>query len=99
MGSTHSPSVHSAVHTPSVRSRAGSTQSSASRVTVPRRVGASFTSYNISGALEERRGGGQAATPAEPQTPPWISRADLRPRHLASVRAAKCPGVIELIHI
>ena len=34
--STHSPSVHSAVHTPSVRSRAGSTQSSASRVTVPR---------------------------------------------------------------
>merc|ERR1711971_133356 len=49
---SHSPSVHS-----SVRSRAGSTQSSASRVTVPRRVGASFTSYNISGSLggEERR--------------------------------------------
>jgi len=43
--STHTPSVH----TPTVRSRAGSTQS--------RRVGASFTSYNISGNIggEERR--------------------------------------------
>jgi len=56
--SHHSPSVHSSAHTPSnMRSRAGSTQSSASRVNVPRRVGASFTSYNISGSIggEERR--------------------------------------------
>ena len=34
--STHSPSVHSSAHTPSVRSRAGSTQSNASRVKAPR---------------------------------------------------------------
>merc|ERR1711971_932171 len=56
--SHHSPSVHSSGHTPSnMRSRAGSSQSSASRVNVPRRVGASFTSYNISGSIggEERR--------------------------------------------
>merc|ERR1719244_1187485 len=55
--STHTPSVHSSAHTPAMRSRAGSTQSSASRVAVPRRMGASFTSYNISGGLggEERR--------------------------------------------
>merc|ERR1712192_360038 len=54
----HSPSVHSSGHTPSnMRSRAGSTQSSASKVNVPRRVGASFTSYNVSGSIggEERR--------------------------------------------
>jgi len=55
--STHTPSLHSSAHTPAMRSRAGSTQSSASRVAVPRRMGASFTSYNISGGLggEERR--------------------------------------------
>ena len=34
--STHTPSVHSSAHTPAMRSRAGSTQSSASRVAVPR---------------------------------------------------------------
>ena len=50
-------------------------------------------------ALEEKRGGGRAAIQVEPQTPPGISRVDPLPRNmrnLDSVRAAKCPRVIEL---